>query len=70
MLMDPYVGNVEGARRMITPSAWDFVGLLAPLTREKGEGTQRTSSRWRLVQRREGDNGERFGDRLVHFCRN
>ena len=66
-LIDHELSNVEGAKRIVTASASNFVGCanrLASLMREKGEETHDTSSRRRLVQRREGDDGE-HGRRAV-----
>jgi hypothetical protein len=72
-LIDHEGGNVEDAQRIVTAGASSFVSCadrLASLTREKGEETHDTSSRRHLVQRREGDDGERANHRREHFCQN
>ena len=64
-LIDHEVGNVEDAQRIVTASASSFAGLRGPtgvFDEGESEETHDTSSRRRLVQRREGDDGEHVGE--------
>ena len=68
-LIDHEVGNVEDAQRIVTASASSFAGLRGPtgvFDEGESEETHDTSSRRRLVQRCEGDDGEH----AQAFCQN